>query len=83
MGRRSVESVNRKEYEALLKLLRKAREDKGLSQGEVARRLGVPQPRMSAIESGERRLDLIEFMDIAKVVGFDASEFIRKLQQSQ
>ncbi len=49
----------------LLALLVEARRAAGLSQTEVARRLGKPQSFVAKYEGGERRLDIIEFLDIA------------------
>jgi len=45
----------------------------------LAERLGRPQSYVSKIERGERGLDVIEFLEIAKVIGFDPVEFLRKL----
>jgi transcriptional regulator with XRE-family HTH domain len=39
-----------------------ARKEAGVSQAEVAAELGLNQPDISKIESGERRLDVIEFL---------------------
>lgn len=78
MGRKSVESTRRAEYERLVAMLREAREKADLSQGELARRLGFPQPRLSAIESGARRIDPVELVDILRVLGIEPAEFVRR-----
>lgn len=54
-----------------LKTLRVARDEAGLSQTELAKRLGKEQPFVSLIERGVRRLDLIEFTALAKAMGYD------------
>jgi transcriptional regulator with XRE-family HTH domain len=43
----------------------------GVTQVDLAARLKRPQPFISYIESGERRVDLIEFYAIAKALGVD------------
>lgn len=68
-------------YELLQRLLIDARTKAGLKQADVAERLGRPQSYISKIERGERGLDVIEFMEIAKVIGFDPAAFLRKLNQ--
>ncbi|HZT59978.1 MAG TPA: helix-turn-helix transcriptional regulator [Pyrinomonadaceae bacterium] len=66
-------------YELLRHLLAEARTEAGLRQSDLAERLGRPQSYVSKIERGERGLDVIEFLEIAKVIGFDPVEFLRKL----
>ena len=48
----------------------------GLTQSEVAARLEQSQSFVAKYEGGKRRLDVIEFMDIADAIGFDPAEFI-------
>jgi transcriptional regulator with XRE-family HTH domain len=64
---------------ALLKILRTQREDKGLTQEEVARPLGHGQPWMSKNESGERRIDVIEFARLCKVLSLNPGRVIASL----
>jgi transcriptional regulator with XRE-family HTH domain len=53
-------------------LLKKAREDAGLSQVEVATRLKRKQPLVSKFETGERgRLDVSELVEVARAIGAD------------
>ena len=49
------------EYRALLRRLAKIRDEAGLSQRRLASFLRVPHSWVAKVESGERRLDLIEF----------------------
>jgi transcriptional regulator with XRE-family HTH domain len=49
---------------------------------EVARRLGKPQSYVSKYESGERRLDVVEFMDVAHALEIDPAVMIRRLRRS-
>lgn len=70
-------------YELLQRLLIQAREDAGMSQQEVADRLGRHQTFVSKCERGERRIDLIEFLATADAIGFDPHTFIKKLDASK
>ena len=67
------------EYKLLCKLLRDARVNAGLSQEEVAKRLNRPQSYVSKYESGERRLDVIEFMRVATVLKVAPEDLLKKL----
>ena len=58
-------SIHDERYKALLVALREARERQGMSQADLAKRLGRRQQFVSKYEAGERRLDVIEFIDIA------------------
>jgi len=70
-------------YELLQRLLIQAREEAGMSQQEVADRLGRHQTFVSKCERGERRMDLIEFLATADAIGFDPHTFIKKLDVSK
>jgi transcriptional regulator with XRE-family HTH domain len=50
-----------------LERLRQARKDAGLTQVQVAKLLNRPQHFISRCEGGERRLDLIEVQEFAKL----------------
>jgi transcriptional regulator with XRE-family HTH domain len=69
-------------YERFQSLLLEARKKSGLSQQEVADRLGRPQTYVSKCELGTRRMDVVEFLEIAEVIGFDPLTFLRKLRNS-
>lgn len=66
-------------YERLRALLVKARKDAGLTQEEVAAKLRRPQSFVWKIENGVRRIDVVEFLEFAKAVGFDPHELLRNL----
>jgi transcriptional regulator with XRE-family HTH domain len=67
-------------YERFRELLIQARKDAGLTQVEVASLLKRPQSYVSKYENSERRLDLIEFLEIADVLRLDAVTVLRDLQ---
>ena len=73
-------SLHTSEYEAFRKLLLTAREEAGLTQLEVATRLSKPQSFVAKYEGGERRLDVIEFMEICEALKADPNVLINKLR---
>jgi transcriptional regulator with XRE-family HTH domain len=66
--------------EALLDALREARSEVGLTQAELAARLGRPQSFVSKYESGERRLDLIELSEVCKALGISLESFVSRVR---
>jgi len=62
-------------------LLRDERTKKKLSQSVLAKKLDKPQSFIAKVEKGERRVDLIEFLAIAKAMRLDPIRFIHKLQR--
>lgn len=72
-------SVFSNDYERFRSLLINARIKSGLTQVELADRLNQRQSFVSKYERGERRLDVIEFFQIANAIGIDPFEFLRKL----
>jgi len=73
-------SISTPKYKRFCKLLYKAREDAGFTQAGLAKRLKKPQSFVSKYESGERRLDFVEFLDIATAIGLDIQNFIKALK---
>jgi len=64
-------SVHTPEYAALREELSGARRVAGLSQRDLAARLKVPHSWIAKVESGERRIDLIEFCWFVSACGGD------------
>lgn len=69
-------SIYTKEYSLFLEQLRKAREEKGLTQTEVAERLGQTQSFVSKVERGERRLDIVELRALCIAIGLSLADFV-------
>ena len=72
--------ANRRKQKALICLLRQVREEHGLPQAEVARKLGVQQSYVAKYESGERRLDLLELREVCEAVGVSIVEFVKRFE---
>lgn len=66
-------------YRMLVHQLRLRREALHLTQTEVAARLGWPQQRLSAVEAGARRLDVVEFIELTTHLGLAPSSLIEDL----
>lgn len=69
-------------YGVFLGILRQARRDAGLTQVELAERIGRKQGHVSIVESGVRRIDLIEFCAIAKAMGRDPVELFARVYEA-
>lgn len=63
-----MKSIFTKDYARLLEVLITARKKQGLTQQALADLLDKPQSFVSKYESGERRLDVVEFCQIAKIL---------------
>lgn len=66
-------------YASVVASVRALREERGVSQVELARRLGRPQQFVSYFETGVRRIDLVEFVVIVRALGGDPKELFASL----
>ena len=57
----------------------KARVDAGLTQAQLAARIGRDQSHVSLIEGSQRRLDLVEFHQIARALGRDPADLFARI----
>lgn len=71
---------NTTRYELFQKALAEARQEKGITQSDVATRLGKPQSFVSKYESGERRLDVIEFLEVCEALSTSPQSILRKVR---
>lgn len=69
-------------YKRLQEALKAARKASGQTQAEVGERLGRPQSYVNKYETGERRLDVIEFLDVAEVLGASSADLLRSASRS-
>lgn len=67
-------SVFTEAYASFVEVLVQFRLDAGVTQTDLAARLGKPQPFVSYVESGERRVDVVEFYAIARALDLDPVE---------
>lgn len=69
-------------YRALAGLLLDARKQQGLSQAALATALGRHQQFVSRYETGERRLDAVEFVDVARILKLDPAKLIAEVPEA-
>lgn len=74
---KSLRSPRHQRFLAQLVSLRKA---KGLTQAQVAEKLDRPQSFVAKYEAGERRLDVIEFLDLTAALDADPCEILSSLR---
>lgn len=70
----ATKTIYQNQYLRLVGKLREHREELGISQTQLANHLGWPQQRISSIESGARRLDVLEFCRLASALGISSAE---------
>jgi transcriptional regulator with XRE-family HTH domain len=70
------DAAHRQKYRLFLERLRQARRDAGLTQVDVARELRRPQSFVSKCESGERRVDMVELRELARLYGKPLDFFV-------
>lgn len=75
-------SVFSGKYDRFRQLLIEARKQAGLTQVELSERISRPQSFVSKYERGERRLDVIEFFEVARAIGVDPFDFLRVVDDS-
>jgi transcriptional regulator with XRE-family HTH domain len=72
-------SVFTEKYEQFRLRLLSARNAAGLTQAQLAERLRRPQSFVSKYERGERRLDVVEFLEVARAIGVDPFRLLKEL----
>ena len=72
-------SIHNAIYKDLIVGLTEARLDADMTQQVIADRLGKPQSFIAKIEGLERRIDIVEFFEIAKAIGSDPMPLIKEV----
>ena len=72
-------TIHTERHRRFRQLLIAARREAGLTQTVLAERLGKPPSYVAKYEGGDRRLDVLEYLDVAAAIGFDARELLRVL----
>lgn len=76
----SIFTQRHQEFIAFIASVRKAA---NITQVELAERLGKPQSFVSKVERGERRLDVIEFCELAEALGQDPAKLLKEFHESR
>ena len=69
------------DYRSAIETIKAAREGLGISQRELARRLGKPPSFVNKIEKVERRLDVLEFIAIAEAMEIDGASLLNDIRE--
>lgn len=67
---------------ALMQVLTEARKEKRITQQELADRLDRPQSYVAKVETGERRLDVIEFIEWTTAIGVSSAQLVQQIAES-
>jgi transcriptional regulator with XRE-family HTH domain len=67
-------------YAVVLRLLKDAREKAGITQVDLAKRLGQTQSFVSKIERGDRRLDIVQLRTLCQVYGITLADFVERME---
>jgi transcriptional regulator with XRE-family HTH domain len=76
-----VRTLDSPRHEALRAFLIEARDKAGLRQIELAKRLRRSQSYISYVETGQKLVDVVELMEWAEAIGFDARDAIKRLSK--
>lgn len=68
-------------HETLRAFLVEKRHNAGLTQAEVATALGRHQSFIATVESGQRRIDVVELLQFAEAIGFDPHAGLRRMMK--
>ena len=69
-------------HRALIAFLTAKRHAAGMSQTDLAKALGEYQSFVARMESGQRRVDVVEFENLAQILKFDVHEFFTQKQET-
>lgn len=75
-------SIYSKEYSLVLDQLRNTRQEKGLTQTDVAKRLGQTQSFVSKVERKERRIDVVELRAFCEALGVSFLSFVAQADKT-
>jgi len=75
-------SLRSEAHQVLIQELKRARHAAGLSQQQVADALGVRQSYVAKVELGERRIDVVEFLQFVDAVGASWADIVNRVYAS-
>jgi transcriptional regulator with XRE-family HTH domain len=78
-----VKTIRSKRHKKLIELVVAERKQAGIRQVQLAKKLKRSQTWIARLESGERRLDVVELLDLAEAIGFDPLIIVANMQQAK
>jgi len=81
MKKTRTKTIHSKDYARCLELFRRVRERQGMTQEQLAEKLGVTQSFVSKCERGERRIDVLELRSFCRAMGVSLVNFAAELEQ--
>ena len=78
-----MKTIHNKRHKKLVELIIHERKDAGIRQVQLAKKLKRSQTWIARLESGDRRIDVIELIDLADAIGFDAPGIVAAVQQGK
>ena len=75
-----LKSTSSDKYQTFLTWLKNQRQDKGLTMREVAEIIDEPHQFISKIETGERRLDVFEYIQYCQALGINPTDGLKLLK---
>ena len=73
-------SVHTREHKAFVAVFRELRKEAGMTQVQLARRSGENQAKISNIERGERRVDIVELRNLCLGLNTTLHEFVKRFE---
>ena len=74
-------TLNSSQHKIFQELFVEERRHAGITHKTLAERLGVDRSAVTRIETGERRVDIVELQQICEVLGIPLAEFVRKYEE--
>jgi len=78
-----LKTIHKDRYSKLIEEMVRLRKDKKMTQTQLAQQLGKPQSYVGKVETRERKLDIIEFVDWCKAIGQSPSEVLRSQLENE
>ena len=75
-------AIYRREHMIFLQVLKRMRDESGMTQAQCSAALGRPQSFMSDVERGVRRLDMVQLRDLCQVLGSDLIGFTQSFEHA-
>lgn len=72
-------SPRARDYHRLSQFLLQARLDAGMTQHELARKLGKAQSFVTKYETGARKIEILSFVKICRALGLNPSREMRRV----